>query len=187
MASWRSLRSAVFSSVMSRANIDTDRGAPGPRSTEPVGRWATMRAETGTARPWRCPEGQLALPAPLGEHLGLDDLAVVLEAAGLEDVLEVGGAVDHPHPEHLAGRLVAVAQMAVGAGGQQEVRALLEDLGEPGGKRRRGAGGAELEDLEHQAVDAGVGAVRGGDVGPDRPAQPGHRGGRRRRAGTRRR
>ena len=53
MASCRSLRSAVFSSVMSRANIDTERGAVLPTSTEPVGRWATMRADTGTARPWR--------------------------------------------------------------------------------------------------------------------------------------
>ena len=68
--------------------------------------------------------------------------------------------------------------MAVGAGGEQEVGALLEHLGQPGGQRGRGAGGAELEDLEHQPVDAAVGAEGGGDVGPDRPAQAGHGEGR---------
>ena len=43
-----------------------------------------MRPDTLTG-----PEGQLALPTALGEDLGLDDLAVVLEAPGLEDVLEL--------------------------------------------------------------------------------------------------
>ncbi len=53
MASWRSLRSAVFSSVMSRAKSDTDRGAVGAVSGPPPGWWATIRADTGIARPWR--------------------------------------------------------------------------------------------------------------------------------------
>ena len=98
---------------MSRANSDTDRGAVGAdvdRPGRPVGDDAG-RDGHGPALPGA--EGQLALPAALGEHLGLDDLAVQLQAAGLEDVLEVGGAVEQPDAEHLPGRLVAVAQVAV--------------------------------------------------------------------------
>ena len=179
MASWRSLRSAVFSSVMSRAKSETARGRRRRALDRAGGLVSHDPSRHGKGPALAGAEGELPLPAALGEDLALDEVAVERQARRVEHVLEPGRTIEHPDAEHLAGRLVAVAEMTVGTGGDEEVRALLEHGGQPGRERRWGIDRPEVEDLEDHAVDPTVGTEGGRHVGPDGPARPGQRGRRR--------